>query len=326
MPLRPEIVEANKNRPQKIIFAEAHDMAILKAARYLKDKGLAHPILLGGNYSLRDVAAKNGIRTKGLEILNPRHAKNMDVLAQKLISDFGFERVKAQAEAADAINQALLRVRYGMADMAFMANLQPMSYIATQILKYIPTAQWGGRFTSFYILEAPNESRTYAFADCSININPKAAQLAEIALSTAKEFNILSTVEPKVAFLSFSTKGSAQAESVEKVQQAAQLFKEKNSTFLCDGELQFDAAMDAAVAQKKAPEGCLRGNGNLFIFPTLDAANIGHKIAEQVAGYTSSGPFFSGLAHAIHGLAKTDDTENIIRTVLMAGYLKIKKQ
>jgi len=160
----------------------------------------------------------------------------------------------------------------------------------------------------------------------SINIEPSAKTLAEIAIKTAEVYKQITNTEPKVALLSFSTKGSAKHAKVERIINAVGIVKSLNPELLCDGELQFDAAFDPIVAQKKAPNGVLNSSANVFIFPTLNSANIAQKIVEQIAKFHLAGPMIQGLEHHLHGLPINCTAESIVNSVVLASYLKLKKE
>ena len=313
--------------PQRVIFAEANNESVIKAARSLLDQELAEPILLGGAFEVRDLAAKINIATKGLKIVNPNHERealpyiNYFIRQEKNKNISSFE---ARNIIKEPINQAIMRLMNGHGDIAFAGNNSSTAKVVSAGLKWSGVIKNYNRVSSFYLLISPDNKDIYAFADCSVNISPSPVQLAEIALKTATNFQLITGRRPRLAFLSFSTKGSASHKNVEIIQTAVKIFVESNSGFVCDGELQFDAAVDQTIAKKKAPNGSLNGNANVFIFPSLNSANIAQKMAAQIGGYTAIGPMIQGLNDPIHCLQKNCTVEEIINSVLLASEMKMK--
>ncbi len=313
-----------KENPQKIIFAEADDERIIKAADYLLKEAAAQPILCGGIYELRDKADMLGISTKNMEIVNPEHTKEFSPFVEQLLKnkprDYGLESL-----VKDAVVQTVLRVKFGFADIAFSGNKSNMAKTARAAIQFSGVHQNIMKASSFYMLVSPDQKTTYFFADCSVNITPTARDMAETAILTAKNYRMITGMEARVALLSFSTRGSAEHESINKINAALELLHKRDSNIICDGEIQFDAAVNSIIAEKKAPASSLKGNANVFIFPSLNSGNIAQKIAEHIGGYFSIGPMFQGLNHEIHHLPKSYSISGIINSVLLASYLKISK-
>ena len=327
-----QIVEKFKNackgNPQRIIFAEANDERILKAADYLLKEGLAHPILCGGIYELRDMADKLGISSRKMEIVNPEHVKEFTPYVEQLsrkIENQNSSNLILEDLVKDSVIQSVLRVKFNHADIALSGNKSNMAKTARAAIQYSGVSQNIMKASSFYMLISPDQKETYFFADCSVNINPTARDISETAQLTAKNFRLITGLEPRVALLSFSTRGSAKHESIDKINEALKLLKKKDPNLICDGEIQFDAAVNSIVAEKKAPDSSLKGKANVFIFPSLNSGNIAQKIIEQIAGYFSIGPMFQGLNHDVHYLPKNYTFEGIINSALLASYIKISK-
>jgi len=158
----------------------------------------------------------------------------------------------------------------------------------------------------------------YVFADCAINIAPEADDLAEIASESAKTARLFD-IEPRVAMLSFSTNGSAKSEETEKVTDALKLAKEKDPSLVIDGEFQFDAAFVPSIAEKKAPDSILKGDANVFIFPSLEAGNIGYKIAERLGGFEAVGPILQGLNQPVNDLSRGCNAEDVYKLALITA-------
>ncbi len=316
-----------RNNPQIVIFAEAKDKSIIKAARVLSDQGLAKPILLGGAFELRDLAEKINVATKGLLIKNPNHEKETKPYLSKVIAQSRNKKLskfEAGQIVKEPITQAIMRLICGNGHIAFAGNKSNISKVISAGLKWSGVKATYKRLSSYYLLISEDNQDIFALADCSINIAPDPAQLAEIAIKTAANFQIITGRQPRVAFLSFSTKGSANHEKVDIVREAVNIFSKNSSGIACDGELQFDAAVDKTIARKKAPNGSLNGNANVFIFPSLNSANIAQKIAVEIGAYRAIGPMFQGLENHLHSLPKSCAIEEIINSVLLASVIKLK--
>ena len=162
------------------------------------------------------------------------------------------------------------------------------------------------------------DDERYVFADCAINISPEAEDLAEIAGESAKTARLFD-IDPRVAMLSFSTKGSAKSPETEKVTEALELAKEKDQSLVIDGEFQFDAAFVPSVAEKKAPDSVLKGNANVFVFPSLEAGNIGYKIAERLGGFEAVGPILQGLNKPVNDLSRGCNADDVFKLALITA-------
>jgi len=316
-------------QPQKVLFVEGAQVSIIRAARVLQDKGWTLPELIGGPYEIRDMAATLNLPTRGLKITNPRNGHMREALLKDIRSKLGYKdlsRPQLEGLLIDALVQSVLRVKQGAADMAFGGNLSGIQSVVRAYLKHSGTHDGFERASSAYFLFSQTDERVFAFADCSINVEPSAVQLADIARHTARRYTHLTNETARVAFLSFSSKGSAQHEQTEKMAQATEIVKKTCPNLICDGELQFDAAIDPIVAKKKAPKSSLNGKANVFIFPSLNAANIAEKIVSHLAGYRSIGPVFQGFNDALHYIPGHALTGAVIDLVILAAYFKIVEE
>lgn len=316
---------ACKLNPQRVIFSDGRDERIIAAARYLKDNELAEPLILGGNFEIRDLADAHKIKTRGLNIINPKNSAQLNPIMERIKKTYlNSDSFAVENALKEPLNFAIQKVRFGHADLVMAGNQGTMQNVASSAIRHCGILQGYQRLSSFYLMLSKDFRNVVAFADCSINVNPTADQLVEIALKTAQNFEKITDRQARIALLSFSTKGSAAHPRVDLVKKAVQKINKASPQIVADGELQFDAAIDPLVAEKKAPNGSLNGKANVFIFPALNASNIGQKIAEHVAGYISIGPMLQGLKFAVHHLAKSCTVEGIINSVLLASYMKIK--
>ena len=314
------IIARRKERPVKVAFTEAADERVLRAARYLADKRLAEPLLLGGPYEVRDYAAQAGVPSKGLKIIHPLHDDRFEEYAGQLKdlykrSDVTLFDSREWLKSPLVFGAMLLRDK--AVDMCISGNRRNSAEVLQTALRLIGAREANIPVSGFYLMAGKNGQPLYAFADCTVIPRPTAEQLAQIAVLTAHNFNRLTGRQPKVAMLSFSTAGSAVHEMTEKMKQAAQLARRLNPNLTVDGEIQFDAAVVTQVAEKKAPQSPLQGQANVFIFPSLSAANIGYKLAEQLAGFRAIGAFIQGLKQPLHLLSRGCRVQTIIDVALV---------
>ncbi|MFW5984891.1 MAG: phosphate acetyltransferase [Halanaerobiaceae bacterium] len=311
--------KARKNK-KKIVFPESWDPRILQAAEQIVAEKLAEVVVLGEKEKVDQLAQKEGLDLSGIELINPETSDWGDQFTEEfytLRKHKGLEKNEARKTIKNPIYFGTMMIHMdkvqGMvagADTATGKVLLP----AFQIVK---TQKNVSVASGAFIMDLPDnnplgERDTYVFADCAVNPQPDPKELAEIAICSAQTARKLLEVEPKVAFLSFSSKGSADHELVSRVRKAVDLAREKNPDFLLDGELQVDAALIPEIAKKKAPESELRGQANVLIFPDLQAGNIGYKIVERMAGAQALGPILQGLARPINDLSRGCSVQDIV--------------
>jgi len=306
---------------KRVLFAEAEDTRILKAARYLKDKGLAEPVLCAKPFKLREQAEKHNISTRGLTIYPPLHDPDFRGMVKRLQALYKKRNLnidEAEKYLQNSLWYSALALKMGKADMVLAGNRSSVNDILKALINILDRAAGTDTISGYMLINLPESDNTLLFSDCTVIPQPNAEQLAQIAISSAKSFEQIIHKEVKVALLSFSTMGSAQHEKTEIVRSALQIVKSKAPHLKVEGEIQFDAAFVPQVAEKKIKNSILQGKANVFIFPNLNAANIGCKIAEHLAGCEVSGQFLQGLEKPFHILSPGHSSEDIIKLVQVA--------
>ncbi|HMA40711.1 MAG TPA: NADP-dependent malic enzyme [Gemmatimonadales bacterium] len=305
--------------PQRIVFPEGEDPRILRAARVLADDGAARPILLGDVDVMRRQADHAGVTLEEIELLDPRRAANAETMAQEMWrrrQRRGITLREARARIADPMYYGLLMLRQGQAD-AFVAGADMHYAEAIRPALEVIGVEPGRRHTSgIYMLVF--QQQTLFFADCTVNIDPDAETLAEIASATAR-FVWRLGIEPRVALLSCSNFGSVKHPSVEKVRRAVQLLHEREPELQVDGEMQADTAVVERILTKTYPFSRLRTAANVLIFPNLDAANISYKLLDRLGGAEVIGPILVGMAQPVHVLQRGAEVSDIVNLAVLAA-------
>jgi phosphate acetyltransferase len=305
-------------RGQKVVFPEGLDERIVKAASRLAEEKLVTPILIGNIEQVQAKAKELGVPLEAAEIYDPNNYAGME----ELVSSF-VERRKGKATEEDA-RKILLDENYfgtmlvylNKADGLVSGAAHSTADTVRPALQIIKTKAGVKKTSGVFIMVRENEK--YVFADCAINIAPDCQDLAEIAVESAKTANMFD-IEPRVAMLSFSTKGSAKSEETEKVSVAVAEAKRRDPSLVLDGEFQFDAAFVPSVAKSKAPDSPIQGDANVFIFPSLEAGNIGYKIAQRLGGFEAVGPILQGLNKPVNDLSRGCNEEDVYKLALITA-------
>ncbi|WP_066176014.1 phosphate acetyltransferase [Bacillus marinisedimentorum] len=307
-----------EGKGKTIVFPEGTDERILGAAARLKQDGMLTPILVGKMDEVESKASSIGADISGIEICDPNNYNGMD----ELVSSF-VERRKGKATEEDARKILLdenyfgtMLVHTGKADGLVSGAAHSTADTVRPALQIIKTKERVKKTSGIFVMVRDDEK--YLFADCAINISPDSKDLAEIAEEaavTAKLFDI----DPRIAMLSFSTKGSAKSPETDKVEEAVKIAKENNPDLVIDGEFQFDAAFVPSVAEKKAPDSVLKGDANTFIFPSLEAGNIGYKIAQRLGNFEAVGPVLQGLNKPVNDLSRGCDEQDVYNLAIITA-------
>ena len=302
----------------KIVFPEGTDKRILTAAAEHLKNSYVHPIVIGNADELKKIADEENLNIEGLEILNPKTSD----LSDKLAEEFSEVRQgKVTLEQAEDIIENVnyfgtMLVHTGYADGLVSGAMHSTPDTVRPALQIIKTKEGVSKTSGIFFMRRGDE--LYVMGDCAINPTLTAEELAEVAVETAKT-TMSFGITPRVALLSFSSKGSAKTEEAEKVRLATEYAQDKLPDTLIDGELQFDAAFVPSVAEKKSPKSPLEGKANVFIFPSLEAGNIGYKIAQRLGGFEAYGPILQGLNKPVNDLSRGTTTEEVYNLALFTA-------
>ena len=325
------MIETLKANPRSIVFTEGHDARILEATARLKAEGFLKVILIGNVEEVKANAAKGGFDIEGVEILDPLTYEGMDAMVEKMV-----ELRKGKMSPEDCRKNlskgnyfGTMLVKLGLADSLLGGATYSTADTVRPALQLVKTKNGVKLVSSCFIMVRGEEK--LAMGDCAINLGYEdrldkegnvvlsaAQQLAEVAVETARTAKVFG-IDPKVALLSFSTNGSGKGGTVKLSHDAAAIAKEMAPEFAIDGEMQFDAAVAPEVGQLKFPGSPVAGYANTFIFPTIEAGNIGYKIAQRLGGYEALGPILQGLAAPINDLSRGCNAEEVYKMAIITA-------
>ncbi|WP_027997619.1 phosphate acetyltransferase [Sinorhizobium arboris] len=305
------IIDAARKAPRHIVLPEGEDQRIVAGAVQARREGLAEITLVGHREVIVRRLAALGAGPEEFRIEDPASSPltgRFEAAYIELRRSKGVDAAAARAAVLSPLTFAAMMVREGMADGTVGGAVATTADTVRAALQVIGRAPGVGLVSSFFLMMLcePHHARkgAFVFADCGLVVDPDAAGLADIARMSAKSFESLAGARAKVAMLSFSTGGSAAHECVSKVVEATGMVRRAEPDLLIDGELQFDSAFVESVCLTKAPHSELRGEANVFVFPNLDAANIGYKIAQRIGGATAIGPILQGLSRPANDLSR----------------------
>ena len=309
-----------------IVLPEGEEERNVQAASKISKAGLAKIIMLGDPEKVKAVAEKFGVCLCGVEIINPAASDKAGAYAEKLYElrkAKGMTEEQAAKLVADPMYYGVMMVKMGDADGLVSGAIHSTGDMLRPALQIIKAKPGMKTVSSCFLMESPEteygENGIMIFADCAVNIEPDAEQLANIALGAADSARSLAGIEPRVAMLSFSTKGSAKHDNVTKVQEATRIAHEMAPELMLDGELQLDAALVPSVGALKAPGSTVAGKANVLVFPDLEAGNIGYKLVQRLGKAEAYGPILQGIAKPCNDLSRGCSVDDIVATVAITA-------
>ena len=310
-----------KGKHTRIVFPEGTEERVLRAAIRLQDEGILDAVLLGNVDEVKEKARSLKLNVDNMEIIDPTNYEDMETMVECMV------RLRKGKMSSDQCRAALLKANYfgtmlvktGKADGLLGGATYSTADTVRPALQLIKTKPESEIVSSCYILI--KDDKRFIMADTAININPTEDELVEITLETTKTARIFG-IEPVVAMLSYSTYRSGKGPAVDKVVHATERLKNMRVDFQVDGEFQFDAAISPTVAKQKAPDSDIAGKCNTFIFPNIEAGNIGYKIAQRLGGYEAIGPILQGLNAPINDLSRGCNTEEVYKLAIITAAQK----
>ena len=335
-----EIIEKARQFKGTVVLPEGMDPRVIKAACAVKDRGIAEPVVLGTAAEIADAEAKAGLSLaeRGIKTLDYTSDPLGEELAAIYLEAWNRKESRKPPEKQKIIDAAAalktlrtkriyfggMMVKTGRVHGLVAGSIASTGDMLRAAFHTIGTQPGTKLASSCFLMDlakpTPAGDGTLAFADCAVNPNPTAEQLVDIAFASAQTFKALTGKEPRVAFLSYSTKGSAAGELVDKVRQAVEIAGPRfaEAGIAMDGEMQLDAALVKSVAELKNPGGAIQGDANVLVFPDLQAGNIGYKLVQRLAGAEAVGPVLQGLAKPLNDLSRGCSAEDIVGTVAIA--------
>lgn len=311
---------------KRIALPEGEDPRTIQAAAWLAEREIVRPILIGREAAIRSGAADLGVALPHtVPIVDPSTSERRQGYAQALYQKRkhkGLTYEQAGEIAGDVLYFGDLMVDAGDADGCVAGAAHPSPDVVRAAIHVLGVAEGSALVSSFFLMVLP-DGRPLTYADCGVNPDPSPQKLASIGIDAAANHRFLTGEEPRVAFLSFSTKGSAEHPAVDAVREAVEIAHTQRPDLILDGEMQFDAAIDPDVGKRKAPDSPVAGRANVFVFPDLGAGNIGYKITQRLGGAEAYGPVLQGLRLPANDLSRGADWEDIANvatiTAIQAG-------
>ncbi len=316
--------ERARRNPRRVVFPDSLDERAILAARELSVQGYAQPVLLANPFEMRGYCWQKQLGMAGVPVIDPALSSNRWHYAEHL----RLRMPKASAEEIDArlcepLWFAAAMLACGDVDLCIGGNLSSTANVLRAAIHTVGLAEGNKTVSSIFFMLPPENpcgqvQQMLVFTDCGVVPQPTPGQLADIAISAAANYRQVAETEARVALLSFSSHGSARHPTVDAVRQAVEIIRSRAPQLMVDGDLQLDAAIVPQVAAQKTPDSPIGGQANVLVFPSLEAGNIGYKIAQRLGGYTALGPMIQGLAKPMHDLSRGCSTKEMIEVTLLA--------
>ncbi|MBS1517342.1 MAG: phosphate acetyltransferase [Bacteroidetes bacterium] len=319
MDLYKDLIRKSRKKKKTIIFPESGDSRVISAVKRILKEKTAEVILID-NGKNSDVTIPD---CRELLVIDNNFSSQFAEDYHRIRSAKKKEQKKEQSlkEISDPLTFSCMLLRNNFADGLIAGSVYSTSEVLRNAISIIGTSKNNKTVSSFFLFTFPaghvHGKKIIAYADCGVVPDPDAEQMSDIALSTAENFRKITGIQPRVAFLSFSTKGSAESGSLDKIIEAVRITKKRAPKMIIDGELQFDAAFVPEVAERKNPNGKIKGDANVFIFPDLNSGNIAYKITERIGGASATGPVLQGLSKPVMDLSRGCSAEDIFNMSLI---------
>ena len=314
---------------RRVVFPEGCELRIILAAKKILSEEIAQVTLLGDSKTIESLAKDHNLNLSKVEIINPTHSPDYNAYVDEYKELRKHKKITdedAQTTIANPLYFGAMLVRNDKADASVAGSIHTTGDVLRAAIQIIGLKEGIKTVSSCFMMTLPNYrdelNKIFLFADGAVLPNPTSEQLVSIAASTAKTMKNILGIEPKIAFLSFSTKGSASHIDVEKVSKAYELFKTEYPDIIADGELQLDAAIVPEISQSKSPDSTLGGDANILIFPDLNSGNIGYKLTQRLANATATGPIIQGLAKPANDLSRGCTVEDIVDVTAIVVLMK----
>lgn len=317
-----------KAKGRRVVLPEGTEPRVILATKKIIEQGICKVTLLGDEKKIEQLAKENSVSLTGVEVINPPNGKHFADYVKELVEIRKGKMTEDEARKvmATSLYYGAMLVRHDLADASVAGSVNTTGDVLRAAIHCVGLKPGITTVSSSFIMTVPKfrnvENKVFMFGDCAVVPNPTAEQLASIAVSTAETMRNLVGEEPRVAMLSFSTKGSAKHADVDKVLAALEILKRDYPTLKVDGEFQLDAAIIPEVAKSKAPGSTIGGEANCLIFPDLDAGNIGYKLTQRLAGATATGPIIQGLDKPANDLSRGCSVDDIVDVSAIATLMR----